>query len=1268
MFGKQKTNEFSSSTSRTRFEPATNGYLHILHSKVLPPELPFRVMNCFDTIIQSISNLNESKNMSMAFDTDSVQIGVDNRTSYSMSNNENDFIGPIKPLCDHYIKGVGGKLAVHGIGTVLWKINDDNNKMHEIKIPGTLFVKDLEMRLLSPQHWCQVAEDNKPNPDGTICITLANKVILKWDQLQFQKTIWIDKGNNCFTFQTTEGISNYCKSCQLINEENNYDHKKSELCLMSCDTRMDQYLQNDEINNDGYEYEENLHDTLNIPTNVRNERKLFNEPYENLSAENLQAKLMRWHYRLGHTSFRKLKIMAAMGLIPKKLSTIKPPKCAACIYGTMNKLPWRYKQNLNQKQSKIKVANKSGQIVSVDQMDSSNLGFIAQLKGKLTRRRYKHATIFVDHYSDLSYVHLQETLSSNETVQAKHAFEAYARKYNVKLLHYHADNGRFADNLFINDVNIQGQTISYCGVGAHFQNGRAEKRIRDLRERARTMLIHASQRWPNAINVHLWPYALRTANEHINTLPKDIEGSTRIELFSGIQILTKFRNFHTWGCPVYSLHHKLQSNSGSGLPKWNPRAKLGINLGLSPRHASNITLVLKLDTGLVSPQFHVLHDDFFETIRDKNNLMESKWQQLSGLMTNRTRSIKSDVDFKSKENNTNNMDDNQQESNNKDSLVQQEENDNDEGENIQEYGSHFQDGVRRSHRIKAIVSNETYFDCMHEEDYKLQDDMTNPISFAASTDPDVMYWNQAMKQPDAKCFQEAAIKEFNDHTVRKHWKLIDRNAVPSSKNILQAVWAMRRKRDIKTRKIIKYKARLNIHGGQQIFGEDYYETYSPVITWMTIRFLLVVTMICGWKSIQIDFVLAFPQADIEQEMYMELPSGIQTKDPDKDYVLQLTKNLYGQKQASRVFYLHLKKGLEKIGFQPSQIDEGLFFRGTTIFVVYVDDGIFFDPSEDKIYQATKDLQNAGYDIEIKGTITDYLGVNFKYTDDGKIELTQPHLIDQIVEDSKILKKKFVPTSIPAKSSKILHRYENAEDFDNRWNYRSIIGRLNFLEKNTRPDIAYATHQCARFSHDPKQQHAEAVEYLIKYLHATKDKGIIMKPKGEPIIEIYADADFSGNWNKATASKDPSTAKSRTGYVVMFANCPIVWVSKLQTQVALSTTEAEYISLSQSLRDGIPLVQIVQELKDRNILNLNDKIKVHCRCYEDNAGALELSNVPKLRPRTKHINIVYHHFREHVRSGLVKVFPIGTSDQVADIMTKPLPQNLFQKFRKQLIGW
>ena len=181
---------------------------------------------------------------------------------------------------------------------------------------------------------------------------------------------------------------------------------------------------------------------------------------------------------------------------------MKPPKCADYIFGKMTKRPWRTKATVKQGSGIFK-ATKSGQCVSVDQIESTEDGFVAQLKGKLTRRRYKYATIFVDHYSDLSYVHLQSTLTSDETLQAKHAFEAYARSMEVKILRYHADNGRFADNMFINDVEIQGQSISYCGVGAHFQNGRAEKRIRDLREKARIMLLHASSRWSEAISVHL---------------------------------------------------------------------------------------------------------------------------------------------------------------------------------------------------------------------------------------------------------------------------------------------------------------------------------------------------------------------------------------------------------------------------------------------------------------------------------------------------------------------------------------------------------------------------------------------------------------------------------------------------------------------------------------------------------------------------------------------------------------------------------------------
>ena len=248
---------------------------------------------------------------------------------------------------------------------------------------------------------------------------------------------------------------------------------------------------------------------------------------------------------------------------------------------------------------------------------------------------------------------------------------------------------------------------------------------------------------------------------------------------------------------------------------------------------------------------------------------------------------------------------------------------------------------------------------MHQEDYKIQDMMMNPIAFQDTSDPDTMYWGQAMKEPYERKFQEAAIKDFNDHSDRGHWEMIERKDVPEDKKVIPAVWSMKRKRDIKTREILKYKARLNFHGGKQVYGEDYFEKFSPVVTWMTIRFLMTLSLLCNWISVQVDFVLSFPQAEIEQDMFMELPIGIKSKDPNKDYVLKRKKNLYGQKQAGRIFYLHLKEGLERIGFKASSVDECLFYRGTTMFVVYVDDGIFFGTNKEDILSAIQDLKDAG---------------------------------------------------------------------------------------------------------------------------------------------------------------------------------------------------------------------------------------------------------------------------------------------------------------------
>jgi hypothetical protein len=127
-----------------------------------------------------------------------------------------------------------------------------------------------------------------------------------------------------------------------------------------------------------------------------------------LAAVDNQAKLMRWHYPLCHLSFAKLKQLALNGEIPRRLDKVKPPTCAGCLFGAMTKVPWRGRET----SSEVFVATKAGQHVSVDQSISTQVGFIAQLKGKLTKKCYTVATVFVDHYSWLKYIHLITKLTS----------------------------------------------------------------------------------------------------------------------------------------------------------------------------------------------------------------------------------------------------------------------------------------------------------------------------------------------------------------------------------------------------------------------------------------------------------------------------------------------------------------------------------------------------------------------------------------------------------------------------------------------------------------------------------------------------------------------------------------------------------------------------------------------------------------------------------------------------------------------------------------
>jgi hypothetical protein len=162
--------------------------------------------------------------------------------------------------------------------------------------------------------------------------------------------------------------------------------------------------------------------------------------------------------------------------------------------------------------------------------------------------------------------------------------------------------------------------------------------------------------------------------------------------------------------------------------------------------------------------------------------------------------------------------------------------------------------------------------------------------------------------------------------------------------------------------------------------------------------------------------------------------------------------------------------------------------------------------------------------------------------------------------------------------------------------------------------------------------------------------------------------FRRHWDPEIAAHDDSTPRSRHGYFIIYAGCPILWASQMQTEIALSSTEIEFIGISCALRTATPMMESMKELLQQGFNIRSARPQVHCRVFEDNSGALEIAKVQKMRPRTKHINIKYHHFRGHVARGEVSRHAISTDDMPADMLTKPLNQITFERHRKSILGW
>ena len=366
-----------------------------------------------------------------------------------------------------------------------------------------------------------------------------------------------------------------------------------------------------------------------------------------------------------------------------------------------------------------------------------------------------------------------------------------------------------------------------------------------------------------------------------------------------------------------------------------------------------------------------------------------------------------------------------------------------------------------------------------------------------------------MKDKDRDKWIQAAeteIKELENHHV---WEEVPADQVKAK--IIPATWVFRRKRN-PAGEIKRWKARICLRG-DLIEGSG--DTYSPVVAFSTVRLFLIVSMILDWPTCSIDFANAFVQATNPHTTYMKIPLGFRSS--KRNTVLKLLKSLYGHTLAPRLFFNLLFQSLTKLKFIQSVYDECLWYRDDIFIIIFVDDCGICAKNVALIEDLIANLEKMGFKLTKESTFAEFLGIQYTKIDTNHVHLTQKGLIKKILEATGLTDSN--PNKLPA-SKEPLSIDPDGKPFNENWNYPSVIGMLLYLSTNTRPDIAFAVSQVARFTHNPKLSHGIAVKMIICYLKGTMTKGTIVKKASCLQLDCFCDAAFAGLY-----SRDPHTSLS-----------------------------------------------------------------------------------------------------------------------------------------------
>lgn len=500
-------------------------------------------------------------------------------------------------------------------------------------------------------------------------------------------------------------------------------------------------------------------------------------------------------------------------------------------------------------------------------------------------------------------------------------------------------------------------------------------------------------------------------------------------------------------------------------------------------------------------------------------------------------------------------------------------------------------------------------------------------------------FNDIGNRSDSKLWLNAIDRELNSIYENETWQIVE---IPKNEKIIDTKWVFSYK-NLEQKERDRYKARLVVRGFLQDKNVDYENIYSPVAKMSTIRLLLIIGNQFKFYFYQLDVKTAFLNGTISENIYIYPPEGVKC---ENNKVLKLKKSLYGLRQSSKCWNDKINSYFLALGFERSENDYCLYSMNKSsevaYLLIYVDDIIISGPDINLLNQIKSKLMT-NFKMIDKGELKNFLGLEIRYDrDKGVLKVNQETYIKSLLKKFKMEHCK--RSAIPIETKLNVDICKEPDKLTKK-PFRELIGCLMYLMLGSRPDICYALNYFSRFQDRASDTAWNHLMTLLRYLKGTQGLGLHFKRENKNFnLECFVDADWAG---------DVDDRKSVSGFVFKLFNNTLMWSTRKQQCVSLSTTEAELVALCTAVSEGLWLLKLVEGFR----LSVRPML-----VYEDNQGCISILNNPANNRRVKHIDLKYNFVLEHIKRKDFRIEYVSTNDQLADLFTKGLRFVVFNRFR------